>query len=87
MGKRLSYSLVMENINAARCHYAYPNSYGHECEAPASFVRPLRSDLTVSGVYFAHRCEKHKALKDGNGENALVGSIQPISVEHVNVWR
>lgn len=67
------------------CSFAYPNTYGHECGAPATKVGIQASDKTKNGVYFAARCDACAKIKDG--ENSRITYFEDFDpARHVNQW-
>lgn len=68
------------------CSFAFPNTYGHECGAPATKVATHESKLTRNGIYFALRCDKCASIK--GGENSRLSAFLPFNPEiHRNEWR
>ena len=59
----------------ARCCYAPAGSYGHECGLPAQYVRPIKSQRTISGIFYAARC-RDCADRLEIGERT-VGDLEP----------
>ena len=51
-----------------KCSFAYPGTYGHECGRPSTWVGRKPSEHTVSGVFFAHRCDE---CKDARGQDNI----------------
>lgn len=70
----------------AKCCYAPAGSYGHECGLPAEYVRPLKSESTVSGIFYATRCRDCGDRLE-TGERPL-GELVPFdSGKHKNEYR
>ena len=50
------------------CSFAPVGTYGHECGRRAVFAGERPSELTISGTYYARRCEDCQKIE--GGENA-----------------
>jgi hypothetical protein len=73
-------------MDLTRCTFAYPGTFGHECDAPATLAGSKPSDLTVSSVYFTRRCAECAAVK--GGENVGVARWVPFdAAAHRNVFK
>ena len=69
-----------------QCSFAWPGTYGHECNAPASVVGFKKSNLTKDSIFYARRCP---ACAEHEGcDNADIYHWETFDPEkHINQWR
>lgn len=70
----------------ARCAYAYPGTFGHECGRPALFAGAKPSESTKSGTFWSYRCAECKDLT-GEDNRGITRWEQLDPAKHVNEWR
>jgi hypothetical protein len=69
----------------AKCGYAHPGTYGHECGRPALFAGARPSDKTANGVFYAARCAECKDLT--GPDNHGITRWEPLDLaKHTNQW-
>ncbi len=74
------------HASESTCGFAWPGTYGHECGKPAVVAAPKPSALTLSGVFWAARCETCRQIK--GGENAGLSQWETLDLtRHRNVWK
>ena len=69
-----------------RCSFAYPGTYGHDCGRPATLAGSRDSEHTVSGVYWAPRCESCAAEHGGDNRGVTEWVTFDANL-HRNEWR
>jgi hypothetical protein len=70
----------------AHCGFAYPGTFGHECNAPATLTAVFPSRRTRSGFYYAARCERCASIHGGENAGVLRIEMRDPST-HVNDWQ
>ena len=69
-----------------KCGYAWPGTYGHECGATGTVAGAQKSELTVSGIFYAIRCDECR--RHTGRDNWGITTWEPFDpAKHVNHWR
>lgn len=70
----------------SRCSFAAEGTYGHECGKPATLAGAKPSTHTVSGVFWALRCDL--CIQYHGRDNRGIESWEPLDEsKHVNEWK
>jgi len=73
-------------VEDGKCGFAEPGTFGHECGAAAAWAAVKTSDTTVSGIFYAARCENHRHRTDGDNRG-ITAWEQFVAGKHKNTFK